>query len=139
MIDKAGRCPADHQKFVFLDTGLPSHPLMDDEGSQSNETPQNSRRERGAARDQEMARSDPNTNTHALLAHIAKLQAQLVIRKARTILMDYFSSRRPFSGRLSHFPILGCTHARCLQKQHRTLAFFSWRSPKTPEKNQESL
>ena len=28
--------PADHQNLVFLDTGLPSHPLMDDEGSQSN-------------------------------------------------------------------------------------------------------
>ena len=27
--------PADHQNLVFLDTGLPSHPLMDDEGSQS--------------------------------------------------------------------------------------------------------
>ena len=31
--------PAVHQN-LFLDTGLPSHPLMDDEGSQSNETPQ---------------------------------------------------------------------------------------------------
>ena len=49
---------------------------------------QNSRRERGAARDQEMAWSDPHTNTHALLEHIAKLQAQLIIRKVRTILID---------------------------------------------------
>ena len=29
--------PAVHQN-PFLDTGLPSHPLMDDEGSQSNDT-----------------------------------------------------------------------------------------------------
>ena len=48
--------PAVHQN-PFLDTGLPSHPLMDDEGSQSNDTCQNSR-ESGTTRDQEKARGD---------------------------------------------------------------------------------
>ena len=61
----------------FLDPGLPSHPLMDDEGSQSNVTPRNSR-ERGATRDQEKARSDLETNTaRALKEQNIQLQAQL--------------------------------------------------------------
>ena len=67
--------PAVHQNS-FLDTGLPSHPLMDDEGSQLNVTPRNSR-ERGAARDPEKARSDLRTNTHAPQEHTPQLQAHL--------------------------------------------------------------
>ena len=53
---------------------------MDDEGSQLNVTPRNSR-ERGAARDPEKARSDLRTNTHAPQEHTPQLQAHLIRAK----------------------------------------------------------
>ena len=99
-------CGADHQKFVFLDTGLPSHPLMDDEGSQSKLDPK-ILGEKEALPETKRWLGATHTLTRTRYWS-TRLQAHLNTRKARTVLMDYFSN-----------PC--CYH----KKQHRTLPKFS--------------